>query len=249
MTRNPVRPTFRHGRLLLAVIGLLWVASTPARAQYGAFGFGYGYGFNPNAYADTNYLNQRSLINAQAAAASRPKPLQAPRYSGIDRSFYDRYDLDTRVAMIDRIARDPGRERSTADPGGLGTRNNPPPRTTTPTATQTPPAPPATVHLADYFTKDNQLLWPSVAPNSGDLGKAQSAADLATLAVLNEYNLKGLASVSTVTDAREKLLAYGRPALKEVRQSSTPALADTFHVFLLALYDNIANAATVPKTK
>ena len=103
------------------------------------------------------------------------------------------------------------------------------------------------MNLANFFSKENQLVWPSVSPISGDFGKKQTTADLAALAVLNEYNSKGLAQLSTVTDARQKLLDYGRPALKYVREQSTPALADSFHVFLLSLYGNLGNAATVPK--
>ncbi len=61
--------------------------------------------------------------------------------------------------------------------------------------------------------------------------------------------MKGLARLSTVTDARQKLLDYGRPALQQVREQSTPALADSFHVFLLSLYGNLGAAATVPKTQ
>jgi len=54
------------------------------------------------------------------------------------------------------------------------------------------------------------------------------------------------ASLSTVTQARQKLLDYGRPALKEIRQSATPRIADTFHLFLLSLYESLAQAANAP---
>jgi hypothetical protein len=106
---------------------------------------------------------------------------------------------------------------------------------------------PTEVRLANFFNKDQQLIWPSSSPISGELGKKQATADLAALAVLNEYDLKGLARLSTVTDARQKLLDYGRPALQQVREQSTPAIADAFHGFLLALYSNLGAAATVPK--
>ena len=223
-----------------------------AEAQYGiGFGGGYGgfgFGFQNNAYQDTQFLNSWSLQNAASAAANRPQPLTAPRFQTRDDGFYDRYDLATRESMINRVARNPGREMGTAD--RTGTINRPPSRPSTPAASSTPPAqpsPPATVNLAAFFNKDDQLVWPSVSPITGDFGKKQSTADLATLAVRNEYELRGLAQLSTVTDARQKLLDYGRPALQYVREQSTPALADSFHVFLLSLYGNIGNAATVPK--
>lgn len=149
--------------------------------------------------------------------------------------------------MIDRVARNPAREMGTADPSGVLPR--PVSRPSTAASPPTAPAPPNTMNLASFFNKENQLVWPSVSPITGDFGKQQAVADLATLAVLNEYNLRGLAQLSTVTDARQKLLDYGRPALQYVREQSTPALADTFHVFLMSLYGNIGNAATVPKAQ
>jgi hypothetical protein len=246
--------TFVIASIRLAVITAAiapWVLPGRAEAQYGGFGgfggFGWG-GFNPNAYAAENYLNQRSLINATAAANSRPQTLTTPAYQSRDDSFYDKYDLATREAMIDRVARHPGREMGTADPAGMVRR---PAASSTPTVKAAPsiPPPPAEVHLAGYFNKDHQLVWPSVSPISGDLGKKQTTADLAILAVLNEYDMKGLAQLSTVTNARQKLLDYGRPALQYVREQSTPAIADSFHVFLLALYNNVGNAATVPKLR
>jgi hypothetical protein len=246
--------TLTLGSIRLAVIALAmapWAFPGRAEAQYGGFGgFGYGYGwggYNQNAYSDVNYLNQRSLINASAAANSRPQPLNDSPLQSRDESFYDKYDLETREAMIDRVARDPGRERGTADPSGVARR--PSTSSTTAKPARSIPPPPTEVHLADYFSKDQQLIWPSVAPISGDLGKKQATADLAALAVLNEYNMKGLAQLSTVTNARQKLLDYGRPALQQVREQSTPAIADSFHVFLLALYNNLGNAATVPKVQ
>ncbi len=237
----------RLARLMVLAIGLApWIFPGRATAQYGGlggFGFGYGFGYNPNAYADVNYLNQRSLINASAAANSRPQALTAPRFQSRDDGFFDKYDLATRESMVESVARDPGRERGTSSESGIARRP-----TTTTTGRSIPP-PPAEVHLADYFSKDNHLVWPSSAPISGELGKKQAVADLAILAVLNEYNMKGLAQLSTVTDARQKLVDYGRPALKSIQQTSTPALAESFHVFLLALYSNLGNAATVPKAR
>ena len=131
-----------------------------------------------------------------------------------------------------------------APPGSL-------PRSAQASNSQSPPPPPrpTQVYLANYFSKDHQLIWPSTAPISGDFGKKQSVADQAAQAVLNEYELNGLASLSNVTEARRKLLDYGRPALQDVREHSTPALADSFHVFLLSLYSNLGLAATVPKAQ
>ena len=227
-----------------------------AEAQFGYGGYGgYGFGFNlynQNAYTDVNYLNQRSIVNSQAAAANAPQPLQAPRFQRRDESVYDKYDLSTRESMVNRIARNPAREMGTIDRTGALTSNHrpapsPTPRTSVPAPAG--PSEPTSMNLANFFNKDQQLVWPSTSPISGEMGKKQSTADLAALAVLNEYDMRGLARVSTVTDARQKLLEYGRPALQYVRETSTPALADTFHVFLMSLYGNIGAAATVPKAR
>ena len=243
--RGPIRYL---AALALALAPGAWAGR--AEAQYGGYGgfggYGFGFGYNQNAYTDVNYLNSRSLVNAASAAANRPQPLQAPQFQSRDDGFFDKYDLASRESMISRVARDPGREMGTADPSGV-LAMAPSPRPSPRSQAQAPPGPPNTVNLANYFNKDHQLVWPSASPITGDFGKKQEAADLAALAVMNEYDAKGLAQLSTVTDARQKLLEYGRPALQYVREQSTPALADAFHVFLLSLYGNLGNAATVPK--
>ena len=236
---------------LLAMLAAAAVPLATAGRAEAQYGFGYGYGFNlynQNAYADANYLNQRSLVNAQIAGANRPQPLQAPSFQSRDEGFMDRYDLSTREAIMNRVARDPSREMGTIDPTGALSRNTaarPSPSPTGPRPlSQSPPPPPrpTSVNLAIYFNKDNQLVWPSMSPITGDFGKKQAAADQATLAVRNEYDTKGLAQLSTVTDARQKLLDYGRPALKLIKDKETPRVADSFHMFLLQLYDSLAQA-------
>jgi hypothetical protein len=246
-----MNPTIRFMATLALAIAP-FACGARAEAQYGGFGGfgGFGWGYNQNAYTDVNYLNSRANTLAGIAGAHTPQPLQAPQFQTRDDSIYDKYDLSTRESMINRIAADPDREMGTADPSGVLPSR---PRRTTSTA-RAPAAPagpsePTSVHLANFFNKDQVLIWPSSAPISGELGKKQTVADLAALAVLNEYDMKGLARVSTVTDARQKLLNYGRPALQQVKEQSTPALADSFHVFLLSLYGNLGAAATVPKAQ
>jgi hypothetical protein len=64
--------------------------------------------------------------------------------------------------------------------------------------------------------------------------------------VLKEVEGRGYAQVATAVEARNKLLDYGRPALQYARENSTPAIADTFHTFLLALYDSIGQTPDFP---
>jgi hypothetical protein len=44
------------------------------------------------------------------------------------------------------------------------------------------------------------------------------------------------------------LLDYGKPALHLLRSKSTVRVADAFHLFLLSLYESLAQAATRQKT-
>jgi hypothetical protein len=109
--------------------------------------------------------------------------------------------------------------------------------------------------LSSFFNAASKLVWPSESPAGGDLGEKRDLADQASLAVLEETRRQVTASLSSVTHARQKLLDYGRPALQEIRAQSTPAIADSFHQFLLGLYDSLAQAAwpaeagagTIPK--
>jgi len=48
--------------------------------------------------------------------------------------------------------------------------------------------------------------------------------------------------MASVTDARNKLLEYGRPALAYTRAHDTPRISDSFHMFLLSLYESLAQA-------
>ena len=243
----------RCGKMLPFVIVLLSAAAGRSEAQMGYGGFGFG--FQNNAYTESNYLNSWSLQNAAAAAANRPQPLTAPKFQTRDEGFIDRYDLATREAMVNRIARDPAREMSTINPTGErlpSTRTAQASRAPAPTrapAPAPPPVPKPVVLLANFFDRDQRLVWPTIAPITGDMGKKQEVADQAVLAVFNEYNRLGLAHLSNVTEAREKLLDYGRPALDFVRKQTTPAMSDSFHVFLLSLYSNLGLAATVPRAQ
>ena len=82
------------------------------------------------------------------------------------------------------------------------------------------------------------------APADGDLKAKRDTSDKACDVVLQETRREGVASLASVTDARQKLLDYGRPALASARARETPRVADTFHMFLLSLYDSLAQAAS-----
>lgn len=246
-SRKPGRSPAHWGRILLFTTAMLTALAGRSEAD---FGFGFGFGFENNAAATTNMLNSWSLQNGATAAAARPLNLTAPRFQVRDEGFFDRYDLATREAMVNRLARNPGREMRTINPDSVRPTA---PRVSTPAPSPTPaavkPQPAPVVLLADFFAKDRSLVWPSNAPVTGEMGGKREIADQAILAVLNEYELQGLAQLSSVTAARQKLLDYGRPALDYVRNQTTPVMADAFHNFLLSLYTNVGLAATVPKAR
>jgi hypothetical protein len=222
----------RRGALIILLTGFGWLmAADRANAQYGFGGGWWGLGYQTPA--SVNYLNQRSLAAGQAAYASRPQPLREPARPTRDVTFFERYDAETRAQMEEGIARRSSRPRS------LGT--------TTPTPAPAP-QPHPNLPLGTFFNSAGKLVWPSDAPTSGDLLTKRNESDDATMKVYRELFARGAADIPTASNARTKLLDYGRPALEYMRKNSTSRVADTFHLFLLSLYDSIGQAVDPPKT-
>jgi hypothetical protein len=98
------------------------------------------------------------------------------------------------------------------------------------------------VPLTSFFNDKGQLVWPGDAPTADDLKEKREAFEKACRAVLEEVKKNGVAAIASVTEARQKLLEYGRPALQYVKTHETPRVADSFHIFLLSLYDSLAQA-------
>ena len=80
-------------------------------------------------------------------------------------------------------------------------------------------------------------------PRLTGLERKARVSDQASLAVLDETLRQSVASLSSVTDARQKLIEYGQPALQDDSAQATPVIADSFHRFMLSLYDALAQAA------
>jgi hypothetical protein len=217
-----------------------------AEAQWG-YGFdGWGFGWLPyQTPASVQYLNQRAALAGQAAAMNQRANLTAPSRPPRDVTFFERYDAETRRSMEEGIAR-----RLTPLPARI--------TPTTPSPSQTPKAvdspgrttpSPAVTPLNSFFNRDDQLVWPSDAPTEGELTAKRAAADKSALAVVKETMARGVATVASATEARSKLLDYGRPALEFVRKNSTVGVADSFHQFLLLLYDAIGASVNPSKPK
>jgi hypothetical protein len=226
----------------LAMALVPWLLSGRAEAQWG-YGFGWGSPSFNYVPSPTDFLNQRALVNATSASSG---PSSNNVYADSSNAYYNHirddtfresYDYETRRSPSEaRIARSASRTISPAQ-SGASTRPTPD------TAAAKPVVP-----IASFFGRDEVLSWPSDAPTGGDLGMKRTTSDNASLAVLREYNRQGVAQIATVTDARQKLLDYGKPALHLLRSKSTVRVADAFHLFLLSLYESLAQAATRQKT-
>jgi len=195
----------------------------------GGFGFG-GWGGFSQVPKPESFINSMALV---AAARPSTAPNGHP-YAGDgnayfnhirDNGFVERYNVDRRVAS--------------AYGAYPVARSSPAPTQTAMNVTQPKPQLP----LSSFYKADNTLAWPADAPMEGDLKEKQATFDQASQVVLAETKKSGVASLAAVTDARQKLVDYGRPALQYVRAHETPRLADTYHLFLLSLYESLSQAA------
>jgi hypothetical protein len=211
------------------VIGAAFLlAPGRAEAQFGFGGFGGGFGgFGYGGFGFSQVPKPESYLYQNALVAAG-RPVNAPArdaYAGNpnsyinhirDNGFVDRYSADRREIPQYRVA---ARPRAAA-----------------------PPAAP-NLPLSSFYDANNKLEWPANAPTEGNLKQKRDVSDSACEQVLAETKKNGVAALASVTDARQKLLDYGRPALVHVRAHDTPRVADTFHMFMLSLYESLAQSA------
>ena len=204
----------------------------------GGMGFGlYGGGFVPNIQQPGNYLNQVSIArmsHVHGPPGSNPYTSGSSPYAGNPNAYFN-HDRDN--GFVDQYS--PYRREPSYYP-----RYSPPARgqRMTPTAMTIVRSRPS-VPLPSFYNAQHQLVWPGDAPTADSLKEKRAISDQTVLAVLDETKKNGVASIASVTEARQKLLDYGRPALQYVRTHETARVADSFHVFLLSLYDSLAQAA------
>jgi hypothetical protein len=237
--------TRRFRRLaMISAIGLVgWMGCGQAQAQWGfEYGLGMGFGLGHQTPASVSFLNDHSLARGAAAAASRPQNLRAPIPVSKDVDFFNRYDVETRMAMEEGVARRRFAHRAPTST----TRNQTPPVVSSPPSPSPSPPPRPLVPLASFFDAARRLVWPADAPTHDEFAAKKSASDAKTLELLEELERKGYARISTAADARTMLLNYGQPALQFLRDTTTPRLSDAFHIFLMSLYDSIGQASTDP---
>jgi hypothetical protein len=217
----------RVGKLAAAILVVtVAVLLVPERAcaQFGGFGYG-GFGFRPVPTPET-FINSLALTNAGHPPALPSRNVYGNNANSYinhvrDNGFVDRYSVDRREMPS---YRNPTRPQVA-----------PPP--------QVPSLP-----LSSFYNPENVLVWPSDSPMEGDLKAKRAVFDQSSAAVLSESKKYGVASMASVTDARNKLLDYGRPALAYTRAHDTPRISDSFHMFMLSLYESLAQAINPGQT-
>lgn len=220
---GPWRPSIRLGSLLTLGFFLSWLTPQDAAGQ-----FGYGFGFYPYEAPSVGAINERANIAGSATFSHRKENLTAP-FTPRDTTYFERFDVQSRQSVDANAARI--RAQRTAS-------NNPAPAPGSAPPSMARPVLP----LESFFDKYEQLVWPADAPSDGQLAEKRSLASKSSQEVLKEVKTRGFATVGHVTDARNKLIDYGQPALKFLQDHTTPRIADGFHLFLLSMYESLAQA-------
>lgn len=208
-------------RLLLLIPAVLFVEPTVARAQFGMGGFG-GFGFFAPYVSPTQMIQDRRPITQNVGGpVSRPVQKSNAYWSNLREpmpasySFTPRSDIRQGSRSIDVATTRRVRESKTMESTS-----------------------PKQVFLG-FFGSDDRLVWPKDSPIEGELSGKRSTVDEAMAKLRTEVVASGgVPSVANVVNSRNELLAYGRPALADIRERS-PAQADEFHAWLLGLYNSI----------
>jgi hypothetical protein len=218
------------GVTAVLAVAVLFLGAAPAHAQWG-MGWGWGWGLFKPAPDPTNYIYQNALV---AAARGYQGPTRTP-YANDPNAYFNHVRDNGFVERYNVARREPSYYRYVPT---TAVAPNP-----APAAPEKPALP-----LASFYAAQGNLAWPADAPTAGDLKEKRDAFEQASSVALDEVKKSRVASMAAVTDARQKLVDYGRPALAYVRAHETPRLADTFHLFLLSLYESLAQAANPTQT-
>ncbi len=213
----------------------LAVSSGDARAQWGMDGGFFGMRTVPSP---GEFINAHALVQAGRATMG---PVSNNVYANNPNAFFNRIrdnGMSSHYSLNSR--RSPGLSTARRRSANASQASNEPP--TAETATLARPL----VPIGSFFDAARNLIWPSDSPVTGDLREKRETSDQACLIVAELVEKHRSAPITSVSDARQKLLDYGQPALREVRAHTTPRIAETFHLFMLSLYDSLAQAAEVP---
>jgi hypothetical protein len=87
---------------------------------------------------------------------------------------------------------------------------------------------------SQVLSPDGKVLWPGKAPSEGELGKSRAAAEAAIEVAFKEFKADGKTSVHNLVEAKERLFAYGHPALEKAASQSRQSAQKLLH-FLSSL--------------
>lgn len=98
----------------------------------------------------------------------------------------------------------------------------------------------STLPRNEVLTSDGTVIWPGRAPTDGDLGKARSAAEAAIKIAVKEFEASGKATVQSIVEAKERLAAYGQPALRKLAETNMEAAKNLLR--FLASLERVVNS-------
>jgi hypothetical protein len=232
MTRNTRR---RCVFTFLLATAALAIFSGDARAQWGMDGGFFGMRTVPSP---SESINAQALVQAGRATMG---PVSNNVYANNPNAFFNRIrdnGLSSHYSLNSR--RSPGLPTARRRSASTSQASNEPPPAETPALAR------PLVPIGSFFDAARKLIWPSDSPVTGALREKRDVSDQACLVVAELVEKYRSAPITSVSDARHKLLEYGQPALREVRAHTTPRIAETFHLFMLSLYDSLAQAAEAP---
>jgi hypothetical protein len=227
---------------------LLVLGGRPARAQFDMI-FGWP---GQNQQSPGDFLNDRALQNAATARTAQ----QGGGNGGIhlnsgtmywdnlrDPAFQERFGSADRAPLSRRSTTSANRPATTLASTAPVIR----PAPTSPAAAAAPAAVAyPSIMLDAFFDSLGRFRWPADADATGDLAPKRERAELEVVAALREWQASRVTRLQTAATARQALLEYGQPNLQRLRETTSPQVAETFHVFLLALYKGLEQATIPP---
>ena len=174
--------------------------------------------------------------------------VQAQLSLGLETARYDMYNawtaqmyqaanLYNQQAIAQQLANERQMQQAMEPRYDVRQRTPRPPKTREP-ASATP------LPRNQVLAPDGSVLWPGRAPADAELGKARTAAEAAIKNAVKEYAASGRATVQSIVEAKERLAAYGKPALKKLAETNMEAARNLLR-FLASLEQAINSLAGV----
>ncbi|WZO99930.1 hypothetical protein EP7_001548 [Isosphaeraceae bacterium EP7] len=222
------------------------LAGSPARGQFDIM-FPWPM---QNQQSPGDFLNDRALQNAATARTAQ----QGGGSGGVqlnsgnmywnnlrDPAFVERYGAADRAPLSRRTTTPLNRAPAVAAAATPAAR----PAAAQPSTAATSIMAPAIV-LDAYFDSMGRFRWPADAEIAEDLASKRQRAEAEVVAALREWQASRVTRLQTATTARQALLEFGQPTLQRLRETTSSQVAETFHVFLLGLYNGLEQATIPP---